>query len=84
MTQRALVWKGACGIRPLGKGIPSRPATPVVRPSRKMSQWKPAGLRRGNSVPWAIKEETGGERVSGGTWGVKSGLTIMVEVEKDG
>ena len=32
---------------------------PVVRPRRKRSQWKPAGLRRGNSVPWAIRDETG-------------------------
>lgn len=30
----------------------------VVRPRRKMSQWKPGGLRRGNSLPWAIREET--------------------------
>ena len=26
-----------------------------------MSQWKPAGLRRGNSVPWAIRDETARE-----------------------
>ena len=58
VTQRDSVWKGACGMRPLGKGRPRRPATPVVRPRRKRSQWKPAGLRRGNSVPWAMREET--------------------------
>jgi len=58
VTQREEVWKGAWGMRPLGKGIPRRPAIPVVRPRRKMSQWKPAGLRRGNSVPWAIREDT--------------------------
>ncbi len=51
VTQSALVWKGACGMRPLGKGMPRRPPMPVVRPRRKMSQWKPAGLRSGNSVP---------------------------------
>ncbi len=51
VTQRESVWNGAWGMRPLGKGIPRRPATPVVRPRRKRSQWKPAGLRRGNSVP---------------------------------
>lgn len=45
-------------MRPLGKGIPKIPATPVVRPRRKISQWNPAGLRRGNSVPCAINEET--------------------------
>jgi hypothetical protein len=59
VTQRDSVWKGACGIRPLGKGRPNRPATPVVRPRRKRSQWKPAGFLRGNSVPWAIREDTG-------------------------
>jgi hypothetical protein len=32
----------------------------VVSPRRKRSQWKPAGLRRGNSVPWAIKDDTEG------------------------
>lgn len=37
VTQREAVWKGAWGMRPLGKGIPRRPATPVVRPRRKMS-----------------------------------------------
>lgn len=58
VTQREMVWKGACGIRPLGKGIPSKPAMPVVKPRRNMSQWKPAGLRSGNSVPWAMREET--------------------------
>ena len=52
------MWNGAWGIRPLGKGTPRRPATPVVIPRRNKSQWKPAGLRRGNSVPWAISEET--------------------------
>ena len=60
VTQRDSVWKGACGIRPLGKGRPRRPATPVVRPRRKRSQWKPAGFLSGNSVPWAIKDETVG------------------------
>lgn len=58
VTQRDAVWKGAWGIRPLGKGTPRRPATPVVIPRRKISQWKPAGLRRGNSVPWAMRDET--------------------------
>lgn len=58
VTQRELVWNGACGMRPLGNGIPRRPATPVVRPRRKMSQWKPGGLRRGNSLPWAIRDDT--------------------------
>jgi len=58
VTQRDSVWKGACGMSPLGAGIPNRPATPVVRPRRKISQWNPAGLRRGNSVPWAISAET--------------------------
>ena len=58
VTHREAVWKGACGMRPLGKGRPRRPETPVVRPRRKRSQWKPAGLRRGNSVPWAMREET--------------------------
>lgn len=38
VTQRDSVWNGACGMRPLGKGIPSRPATPVVKPRRKISQ----------------------------------------------
>lgn len=52
------MWKGAWGIRPLGNGIPSRPAMPVVMPRRKISQWKPAGLRSGNSVPWAMSEDT--------------------------
>ena len=45
-------------MRPLGKGIPRKPERPVVRPSKKMSQWKPGGLRRGNSVPWAMRDET--------------------------
>jgi hypothetical protein len=45
-------------MSPLGKGRPSRPATPVVRPRRKRSQWKPAGFLRGNSVPWAMREDT--------------------------
>lgn len=58
VTHNEAVWNGAWGIKPLGKGIPRRPAMPVVRPRRKMSQWKPAGLRSGNSVPWAIREET--------------------------
>jgi hypothetical protein len=58
VTHRESVWNGAWGMRPLGKGMPRRPATPVVRPSRKRSQWKPAGLRRGNSVPWAIRDDT--------------------------
>lgn len=58
------MWKGACGIRPLGKGMPRIPATPVVRPSRKMSQWKPGGFLSGNSVPWAMSDETAWLRVS--------------------
>lgn len=58
VTQRESVWKGAWGMSPLGAGIPRRPATPVVRPRRKRSQWKPAGLRRGNSVPWAMRDDT--------------------------
>lgn len=45
-------------MRPLGKGRPRIPATPVVRPRRKRSQWKPAGFFSGNSVPWAIRDET--------------------------
>jgi hypothetical protein len=60
VTQREAVWKGAWGIRPLGKGRPRRPATPVVRPRRNISQWNPAGLTSGNSVPWAIRAETCG------------------------
>ena len=47
-------------MRPLGNGIPRRPATPVVRPRRKISQWNPGGLRRGNSLPWAIRDDTVG------------------------
>lgn len=58
VTQSEAVWKGACGMRPLGKGSPKSPATPVVMPRRKMSQWNPAGLRRGNSVPWAMSDDT--------------------------
>lgn len=38
--------------------VDPKPATPVVKPSRKMSQWKPAGFRRGNSVPWAMSDDT--------------------------
>lgn len=38
VTHREAVWNGAWGISPFGKGIPRRPATPVVRPRRKMSQ----------------------------------------------
>ena len=62
-----------------------------------MSQWKPAGFWRGNSVPWAIREETGlvdawvsgfggGERffVGGGGKGGGGRLTVVVEVEEDG
>lgn len=53
-------------MRPLGKGIPRMPATPVVSPSRKMSQWKPGGFLSGNSVPWAMRDETVWLRVSNG------------------
>lgn len=38
VTQSDSVWKGACGMSPFGKGTPSRPATPVVKPRRKRSQ----------------------------------------------
>src|SRR5579871_2265819 len=37
-TQRDAVWKGACGIKPLGNGRPSKPAIPVTNPRRKKSQ----------------------------------------------
>ena len=58
VTHKEFVWNGACGMRPFGKGVPRRPATPVVIPRRKMSQWKPAGFRSGNSVPCAIRDDT--------------------------
>jgi hypothetical protein len=71
-------------MRPLGKGIPRRPATPVVRPRRKISQWNPGGLRRGNSLPWAIRDDT----VGFGQWTgdgdeVKKPRTVMIEVEEN-
>jgi hypothetical protein len=49
------VWTGAWGTRPLGIGSPSMPATKVVQPRRKKSQWKPAGFLRGNFRAWAVR-----------------------------
>ena len=71
-------------MRPLGNGMPRIPARPVVQPRRKMSQWKPGGLRSGNSDPWAMSEDTGSE-VSVG-FGRKSRLihTVMVEPKQNG
>lgn len=39
------------GLAYFGAGSPKRPETPVVRPSKKMSQWNPLGFFSGNSVP---------------------------------
>lgn len=76
-------------MRPLGKGMPRMPATPVVSPSRKMSQWKPGGFLSGNSVPWAMRDETvvaASQRESpGNTRGVLvCNLTIVIKPEQDG
>lgn len=63
------------------------PATPVVRPRRKRSQWKPAGLRRGNSVPCAMRDETvyfvSFLNLKPIVRGESSTLTIMIEIKQN-
>ena len=63
--------------------MPRRPATPVVRPRRKISQWKPAGLRSGNSVPCAMRDDTvgGWPRLF---YRSTASLTVMVEIKENG
>lgn len=51
---RESVWTGAWGTRPFGIGRPRMPATKVVPPSRKKSQWKPPGFLSGNWRAWAV------------------------------
>jgi hypothetical protein len=43
-----------CGTSPFGIGRPRIPATNVVQPRRKKSQWKPPGFLRGNWRAWAV------------------------------
>jgi hypothetical protein len=47
ITLKLSVCTGACGTRPLGAGSPRMPETKVTMPSRKKSQWKPAGRLMG-------------------------------------
>lgn len=52
-----------------------------------MSQWNPAGFRSGNSVPWAIKDDTGKWVLAYALRDLSptfQALTIMIEVEQNG
>ena len=67
------------------------PAMKMVMPRSRISQWKPAGFRRGNSVPWAMREDTRRERVNivfnlrgGGLNTKRAMLTIMVKPKQNG
>ncbi len=47
--------KRTWGTRPFGSGRPKMPPTKEVHPSRKKSQWNPAGFFRGNCLACAVK-----------------------------
>ena len=51
---RESVCTGACGTRPLGKGMKKIALMNVVTPRRKKSQWKPPGFFRGNCFACAV------------------------------
>jgi hypothetical protein len=57
----------------------------VVRPRRKISQWKPGGLRSGNSVPWLMRDDTGDGQLSELYMVVLNWVcTIVIEPKKYG
>lgn len=51
-----------------------------------MSQWNPAGFRSGNSVPWAIKDDTASNVLVHTPRYLchLPALTIVIEIEENG